>query len=68
MSDLLFLVVKEILKQLRLLSLVVPLAHEAVSSADFVVTEDGSSHDLPKHELVSLVPDLVVDLSESEPG
>ena len=68
MRDLFLLVVQEVLQELLFLLLVISLAHEAMPSADFVVTEDRPLHNLLQHELVLLVSHLVVDLPQSKSG
>ena len=67
-GDLVLLVVEEVFQDLLLLDLVIPLADKALSTTCIVIAQDSSLHDLLKHEFVSLVSDLVVDLAEVKPG
>ena len=66
-GDLVLLVVEEVFQNLLLLDLVIPLADKALSTTHIVITQDSSLNDLLKHEFVSLVSDLVVDLAEVKP-
>ena len=68
-GDLVLLVVEEVFQDLLLLDLVIPLADKALSTTciGIVIAQDSSLHDLLKHEFVSLVSDLVVNLTEVEP-
>ena len=66
-GDLVLLVVEEVFQDLLLLDLVIPLADKALSSAHLVIAQDSPLNDLLKHEFVSLVSDLVVNLTEVEP-
>ena len=63
-GDFVLLVVKEVLQDLLLLDLMVPLADKALSTTRNVITQDSSLNDLLKHKLVSLVSDFVVDLAK----
>ena len=66
--NLFLLIVQEVLQELLFLLLVISLAHEAMPSTDFIVTEDRPLHNLLQNELVLLVSDLVIDLPQSKSG
>ena len=66
-GDLVLLVVEEVFQDLLLLGFVIPLAHKALSTAHLVIAQDSPLNDLLKNEFVSLVSDLVVNLTEVEP-
>ena len=65
-SDLVLLVVQEVFEHLSLIALVVTLANQALSAADFIIAKDCPSYNLLQHKLVLSVSQLVVDLTELE--
>ena len=65
MDNLVLLVIEEVFQKLLFLRLVITLSNQAVSATDLIVTQDGSSDNFLKDELVPLISHLVVNLSKS---